>query len=99
MEIYFEKENIWTLDSKGELFITIMSSLAQEESRSISGELHLGTEKAVRRRQGHRTLQAVSWLRPGPDGNLVLNKDEAVIIHRIYSMFLQGMTPHGIAAG
>ena len=36
VEIYFEKENIWTLDSKGELLITIMSSLAQEESRSIS---------------------------------------------------------------
>lgn len=35
IEIYFEKENIWTLDSKGELLITIMSSLAQEESRSI----------------------------------------------------------------
>lgn len=34
----------------------------------------------------------------GPDGNLVLNKDEAVIIRRIYSMFLQGMTPHGIAS-
>lgn len=32
VEIYFEKENIWTLDSKGELLITIMSSLAQEES-------------------------------------------------------------------
>ena len=29
IEIYFEKENIWTLDAKGELLITIMSSLAQ----------------------------------------------------------------------
>lgn len=29
VEIYFEKENIWTLDSKGELLITIMSSLGQ----------------------------------------------------------------------
>ena len=35
VEVYFEKENIWTLDSKGELLLTIMSSLAQEESRSI----------------------------------------------------------------
>ena len=35
-EVFFEKENIWTFDSKGELLITIMSSLAQEESRSIS---------------------------------------------------------------
>lgn len=36
VEVDFEKENIYTLDSKGELLITIMSSLAQEESRSIS---------------------------------------------------------------
>ena len=35
VECYFEKENIWTFDSKGELLITIMSSLAQEESRSV----------------------------------------------------------------
>ena len=35
VEVYFEKENIWTLDSKWELLLTIMSSLAQEESRSI----------------------------------------------------------------
>ena len=36
VEVYFEKENIYTLDAKGEVMITIMSSLAQEESRSIS---------------------------------------------------------------
>ena len=36
VECFFEKENIWTFDGKGELLITIMSSLAQEESRSIS---------------------------------------------------------------
>ena len=35
-ECYFEKENIWTFDGKGELLLTIMSSLAQEESRSAS---------------------------------------------------------------
>ncbi|MGN0906533.1 MAG: recombinase family protein, partial [Bullifex sp.] len=36
VEVYFEKENIWTFDSKGEMLLTIMSSIAQEESRSIS---------------------------------------------------------------
>nr|WP_254655059.1 recombinase family protein [Streptococcus parauberis] len=45
VEIYFEKENIWTLDSKGELLITIMSSLAQEESRSISENVVCGQRK------------------------------------------------------
>ncbi len=98
VEIYFEKENIWTLDSKGELLITIMSSLAQEESRSISEYCTWGQRK--RFADGKVTVPFKRFLGydRGPDGNLVMNKDEAVIIHRIYSMFLQGMTPHGIAA-
>ena len=47
VEVYFEKENIYTLDSKGELFITIMSSLAQEESRSISENVTWGQRKRM----------------------------------------------------
>jgi len=43
--VYFEKENIYTLDSKGELLITIMSSLAQEESRSISENVTWGKRR------------------------------------------------------
>ena len=46
-EVYFEKENIWTFDSKGELLITIMSSLAQEESRSISENVTWGHRKRM----------------------------------------------------
>ena len=45
VEVFFEKENIYTLDSKGELLITIMSSLAQEESRSISENVTWGQRK------------------------------------------------------
>lgn len=48
VEIYFEKENIWTFDSKGELLITIMSSLAQEESRSISENVTMGEATSIR---------------------------------------------------
>jgi DNA invertase Pin-like site-specific DNA recombinase len=36
VECYFQKEAIFSFDSKGELMLTILSSLAQEESRSIS---------------------------------------------------------------
>ena len=36
VEVYFVSDNIWTLDSDGELRLSIMSSLAQEESRKIS---------------------------------------------------------------
>lgn len=45
VEVYFEKENIYTLDSKDELLITIVSSLAQEESRSISENVTRGQRK------------------------------------------------------
>lgn len=47
VEVYFEKENIWTFDSKGELLLTIMSSLAQEESRSISENITWGKRKSA----------------------------------------------------
>ena len=46
VEVFFQKENIFTLDSKGELLITIMSSLAQEESRSISENVTWGQRKS-----------------------------------------------------
>lgn len=45
--VTFEKENIDTLDSKGELMITIMSSLAQEESRSISENVTWGWRRRI----------------------------------------------------
>ena len=98
VEIYFEKENIWTLDSKGELLITIMSSLAQEESRSISENCVWGQRK--RFADGKVTVPFGHFLGydRGPDGNLVLNEAEAAIVKRIFSMFLQGMTPFGIAS-
>ena len=45
--ILFEKENIFTLDSKGEFLITVMSSLSQEESRSISENVRWGMRKKM----------------------------------------------------
>lgn len=47
IEVFFEKENIYTLDSKGELLLTILSSLAQEESRSISENTTWGQRKRM----------------------------------------------------
>ena len=45
VEVFFEKEAIWTFDGRGELLLTIMSSLAQEESRSISKNVTWGQRK------------------------------------------------------
>ena len=42
--VYFEKENINTMDSKGEILLTIMASLAQQESQSLSQNVKLGIQ-------------------------------------------------------
>lgn len=41
---FFEKENINTMDVKGEIMLTIMSSLAQQESQSLSQNVKLGIQ-------------------------------------------------------
>ena len=97
VEVYFEKENIYTMDSKGELLITIMSSLAQEESRSISENVTWGQRK--RFADGKVSLPYGQFLgyEKGKDGLPKIVESEAVTIRLIYRLFLEGKTPSGIA--
>ena len=97
VEVYFEKENIYTLDSKGELLITIMSSLAQEESRSISENVTWGKRKQFA--DGKVALPYKQFLgyRKGADGLPEIVPEEAKIVRRIYSLFIGGKTTGGIA--
>ena len=97
VECYFEKENIWTFDSKGELLLTIMSSLAQEESRSISENCTWGQRK--RFQDGKVIVPFGKFLGydRGEDGNLVINHEQAKIVRKIYGLFLQGKSPYAIA--
>ena len=90
VEVYFEKENIWTMDSKGELLITIMSSLAQEESRSISENTKWGKRKQMA--DGKVSLPYSHFLGydKGPNGSLVINEEEVKTIRLIFSEFLSG---------
>lgn len=45
--VFFEKENINTMDSKGEIMLTIMASLAQQESQSLSRNVSLALSTAT----------------------------------------------------
>ena len=95
--VTFEKENIDTLDSKGELLITLMSSLAQEESRSISENTTWGQRK--RFADGKVTMPFSRFLGydRGEDGEPVINEGEAQTVRLIYSRFLDGMSISAIA--
>ena len=95
-EVYFEKENIWTFDSKGELLITIMSSLAQEESRSISENVTWGQRKRFSDGKVNIPYKRFLGYDKGKDGPVV-NKAEAVIVQLIFKMFIEGYSPYYIA--
>ena len=68
VEVYFEKENIYTLDSKGELLITIMSSIAQEESRSISENITWAKRKNMERGKVSMSYGQFLGYEKGEDG-------------------------------
>lgn len=97
VEVFFEKENIYTFDGKGELLLTIMSSLAQEESRSISENVTWGQRK--RFADGKVSLPYKQFLgyRKGADGFPEVVPEEAIVVHRIYTRFMEGLTPGAIA--
>lgn len=99
VEVYFEKENIWTMDSKGELLITIMSSLAQEESRSISENVTWGQRKRFADGKVSMPYKQFLGYKKGTDGRPEVVPEEAEIVRRIYQEFLLGMTYTGIAKG
>ena len=99
IECYFEKENIWTFDSKGELLLTIMSSLAQEESRSISENVTWGQRK--RFADGKVSFAYKNFMGLAKDketGRIVVVPEEAKTVKLIFKLFLEGYTPHSIAA-
>ncbi|MDU5005218.1 MAG: recombinase family protein [Actinomyces sp.] len=97
VEVFFEKENIWTLDSKGELLITIMSSLAQEESRSISENVTWGHRKRFQDGKVYMPYGNFLGYNRGPDGKPVINPEQAQIVRRIYRQYLEGMSIPQIA--
>lgn len=99
VEIYFEKENIYTMDQKGELMITIMSSLAQEESRSISENTTWGQRKRMADGHGCLGFSRFMGYDRGPNGEFVINEEQAKIVKRIFSEYLGGKNAVQVAKG
>lgn len=92
VEVYFEKESIYTLDSKGELLITIMSSLAQEESRSISENVTWGQRKRFADGKVSMAYKQFLGYRKGADGLPEIDPEQAEVVRKIYRLFMAGKT-------
>jgi len=97
--VFFEKENINTMDSKGEIMLTIMASLAQQESQSLSQNVKLGIQ--YRYQQGEIQINHNRFLGYTKDENkqLVIDPEGGEIVKRIYREYLEGASLLQIARG
>ena len=92
VDVFFETENIHTMDCNSEFIVSIMASVAQKESEDISQNVTWGHRK--RFADGKLLMPYKSFLgyEKGPDGMPQIVEEEAVTVRRIYALFLEGKT-------
>lgn len=97
IEIHFERENIQTLSKDGELMLAVLSSFAEEESRSASENVKWRFRKKFE--QGELLINTKRFLGYDKDayGDLVINRKEAKIVGYIFEAYLSGKGTHKIA--
>lgn len=90
ISVYFEKENINSLDSKGEILLTIMASLAQQESESLSKNVKLGLQYRYQNGEVQVNHKRFMGYTKDDEGHLIIEPAEAEVVKRIYLEYLQG---------
>ena len=90
VEVYFTDDNIWTSnDDDGELRLTIMATLAQNESKKTSMRVKAGQMISFKNGVFYGTGNILGYDRIGDD--MVINKKQAEIVKLIYKLYLEGL--------
>lgn len=90
--VIFEKENINTLDSEGEMLITLLGAFAQAESESISQNVRWGIRQAMREGRVSLRCKQLYGFTEDENGQPQVLPDEAEVVRRIYKSFLRGQS-------
>lgn len=88
VEVYFVEDNIWTMDGDGELRLTIMATLAQEESRKVSERVKAGQQISRINGTIYGCGNILGYDRVGD--TYVKNPDQSETVRMIYDMYLDG---------
>ena len=86
VEVYFVEDNIWTMDGDGELRLTIMATLAQEESRKVSERVRAGQQVSREKGTLYGSGNILGYDRVG--NTYVINEDQAETVRMIFDMYL-----------
>ncbi|HCT90489.1 MAG TPA: hypothetical protein DF613_03760 [Lachnospiraceae bacterium] len=95
--IFFEKENIDTLDATGELILTILSALAQDESRSISDNIRWTFQKNFQAGIPQINLNRMLGYDKGPKGEWIINPAQAETVRFLFSKYAGGCSASAAA--
>ena len=88
--VYFEKENINSMDESTELMLTMMGAFAQAESESISGNIQAGKRYAMQRGEATINYHNLYAYEKGPDGKPRIIPEQAEVVKEIYAHYLRG---------
>ena len=95
--VVFEKEGVNTLDGTGEILITILSSLAQEESRNISENTRWGVVRKFEQGKVIVNHNKFMGYTKNENGDLVIVPKEAEIVRLVFRLYLEGYSAGKIA--
>lgn len=88
--VIFEKENINTLSMNGEILLTILSSLAQQESESIASNVKMGIKMKMKRGEMVGMPKCLGYDYDKETRKLSINKKEAELVKHIFNSYIGG---------
>ncbi len=95
--IYFEKENINTLDMDSEMLITMLGAFAQAESESISRNVAWGKRQAIREGKVYVNFKRLYGYNLREDGTPCIDEEKAAVVQFIFQRYKLGDSPRIIA--
>lgn len=95
VEVYFVNDGIWTMDGDGEVRLTIMASIAQDESRKTSERVKAGQKISREKGVLYGNGNILGYDRIGK--SYVINEEQAATVRRIYELYAGGMGEQGVA--
>ena len=93
--VYFENENIYSLDPDKQMMLSMQSAIGEQESRSKSAATNAGVE--MRNSHGLFYTPPLLGYDNDEDGNLIINYEEAETVKLMYFMYLSGYSSSAIA--
>ncbi len=99
ISVYFENENIDTLTPGGEVLLTILAAMAEQESRTMSTNIKWSYQKKFQNGEVILNTGMVLGYAKNSDGGYVIVEEEAEIVRRIFREYIGGMTVPQISRG